>query len=295
VPAFAQPAAPAAADVLGEPPSYSQRQLSEVPNAAAIRARIWSPRVDDGWVPQGAAVGGGYLWIAAYRSTDAKQNRGPCRVFRIDPADGGIAGQFALPASCGHAGGIAHTGDRYLYVGDGRTLYRIDTVAALAAGQCEPLACASIALPRSWRADALAYRDGTLWLATHAARGKGTGRIVQVSEPDVVARLAAGDGALDERAARRTLPIADQTQGAAVAADGVLWLAQSGSKFGRLQKVDAETGVVMASFAMPAGIEDLEFAPDGRLWTVSEAGSRRWSGWQTFYPVVFSVDPGVLR
>jgi outer membrane protein assembly factor BamB len=116
-----------------------------------------------------------------------------------------------------------------------------------------------------------------------------------VSEQDVLAHIAAGTGALDERAARRTLAIADQTQGAAVAADGFLWLAQSDGKFGRLQKVDAETGMVMASFAMPAGIEDLEFAADGRLWTVSEAGARRWSAWRTFYPLVFSVDPKVLR
>jgi len=134
-----------------------------------------------------------------------------------------------------------------------------------------------------------------LWFATHAARGKGTARIVQVSERDVLARVAAGDDVLDERAARRTLPIADQTQGAAAAADGFLWLTQSDGTFGRLQKVDAETGMVMASFAMPVGIEDLEFAPDGRLWTVSEAGSQRWSAWRTFYPLVFSIDPGALR
>ena len=266
-----------------------------MPNAAAIRARIWSPRLDDGWVPQGVAVGGGSLWVAAYRSTDAKQNRGPCRVFRIDPADGGIAGEFALPATCGHAGGIAHTGGRHLYVGDGRKLFRIDTDAALATGRCETPECAAIALPRAWRADALAYRDGMLWLASHAARGAGTGRVVQVSERDVLASISAGDDALDERAARRTLPIADQTQGAAVAADGFLWLAQSGGQFGRLQKIDVETVMVMAYFAMPAGIEDLEFAPDGLLWTVSEAGSQRWSGWRTLQPLVSSVDTGALR
>lgn len=224
-PVFAQAAAPASADGQGVPPSCTQRPLSDVPNAAAIRARVRSPRLDDGWVPQGVAVGGGYLWVAAYRSTDAKQNRGPCRVFRVDPADGVVAGHFALPAAC----------------------------------------------------------------------GTGTGRMVQVSKRNVLAHIAAGDAALDERAARGTLPSADQTQGAAVAADGFLWLTLSDGRFGRLRKIDAETGIVMASFAMPAGIEDLEFAPDGRLWTVSEAGSQRRSGWRTFYPVVFSVDIGALR
>ena len=53
--------------------------------------------------------------------------------------------------------------------------------------------------------------------------------------------------------------------------------------------------MMMASIAMPAGIEDIEFAPDGRLWTVSEAGLQRWSGWRTFHPLVFAVDTGALR
>jgi len=52
--------------VLGEAPSYATRALTDVPNAAAIRERIWSPRLSDGWVPQGVAVGEGFLWVAAY-------------------------------------------------------------------------------------------------------------------------------------------------------------------------------------------------------------------------------------
>ncbi len=283
------------ASVAGDAPAYTPRALSDVPNVGAIRARIWSPRVDDGWVPQGVAVGGGFLWVAAYRSTDPKQGRGPCRVFQVDPGNGGTAGQFDLPPDCGHAGGIAHAGDRYLYVGDGGTIYRIDTQAALAAGNCAPLVCARIKVGRGLRADALAFRDGTLWLATHAARGKGTARIAEVSEQRILALIAAGDGVLDERAVRRALPIADQVQGVAVAADGFIWLTQSDGKFGRLSRIDPETGREVAAYAMPAGIEDLEFGPDGRLWTVSEAGSQRWRGWSTFYPLVFSVDPEALR
>ena len=123
----AQVAPPSWSGVAGNPPSYTQRALTSVANAAAVRARIWSPRLSDGWVPQGVAVGGGYLWIAAYQGTDPKVSRGPCRVFQVDPGDGGVAGQFDLPAACGHAGGIAHTGDRYLYVADAKVLYRVDT------------------------------------------------------------------------------------------------------------------------------------------------------------------------
>jgi hypothetical protein len=46
---------------------------------------------------------------------------------------------------------------------------------------------------------------------------------------------------------------------------------------------------------MPAGIEDIEFAPDGRLWAVSEAGSQCWNAWPSFFPVVFSRDVDALQ
>ena len=65
----------------------------------AMRTRIWSPRLGDGWVPQGVAVGGGFLWVAAYQSTDPKRSRGPCRVFQIDPTDGGKHGEIGAAPS----------------------------------------------------------------------------------------------------------------------------------------------------------------------------------------------------
>jgi len=281
--------------VLGEAPSYATRALTDVPNAAAIRERIWSPRLSDGWVPQGVAVGEGFLWVAAYQSRDPRQNRGPCRVFRIDPSDGGIAGQFDLPRECGHAGGIAHTGDRYLYVADTGHLFRIDTQAALAAGHCEPLGCTVMALRGELRGSAIAYRSGVLWFAPYRKAGAGTARLWRVSENEILAAITRGGGTFDESSAHRAGPIADQTQGAAIAADESIWLTQSSGQFGRLQKVDPSTGTVIASYTMPAGIEDIEFAPDGRLWVVSEAGSQRWDAWRTFFPVVFSLDLAALR
>ena len=46
---------------------------------------------------------------------------------------------------------------------------------------------------------------------------------------------------------------------------------------------------------MPAGIEDLSFDAAGQMWSLSEAGSRRWLGWETFFPVIFRIDPKRLR
>ncbi|MEP7330359.1 MAG: hypothetical protein ABI777_14205 [Betaproteobacteria bacterium] len=279
----------------GNPPTYSQRALSAVPNAAAVRQRFWSPRLADGWVPQGVAAGGGYLWVAAYQSTDPKQSRGPCRVFQLDPGNGAVAGQFDLPAACGHAGGITHNGDRILYVADGRALWRIDTQAALAAGRCVDMGCSSTSLKGALRADWLAYRDGMLWLGAYRKAAAETALAWRIPESGVMAQIVTGGGALDAKAADRTIAIAAQSQGAAVAPDGSLWITQSSGNFGRLQHVDSTSGNVIAEFAMAAGIEDIEFGPDGQLWAVSEAGSRRWNTLPTFYPLVFSIDVGALR
>ena len=52
---------------------------------------------------------------------------------------------------------------------------------------------------------------------------------------------------------------------------------------------------VDARYAMPPGLEDLSFDSDGGLWTLSEAGSRRWLGWPTFFPLVIRIDPSKLQ
>ena len=165
----------------------------------------------------------------------------------------------------------------------------------LAAGRCVEFACSSTVLKGVLRADFLAYRNGMLWLGAYRKANAEPALAWRIPESAVMAQVTRGGGALDLTNADRTLPIAAQTQGAAVAADGALWLTQSGGSFGRLQRVDATSGSVTAEHAMPAGIEDIEFGPDGRLWAVSEAGSQRWNAWSTFYPVVFALDVAALK
>ncbi len=278
----------------GDPPAYATRALSDAPNADAIVARRWAPGLADGYVPQGVAIGAGLTWVAAYRSTDPKQSRGPCRLFAL-AEDGTLAGAIDLPAACGHAGGTTFGSGGMLYVADAGNLFRIDVRRALRAGSCTADTCRTLRVGGALRGSALAFRDGTLWFAPYRRPRDGTAHAWRLSEPTIGALLDAPDGVLDERAAQRAMPIAFQTQGAAFAADGALWLTQSGSTFGRLQRLDPATGEVTASFAMPAGIEDIEFAADGRLWLVSEAGSRRWNEWATFFPLLFAVDVARLR
>lgn len=281
-------AACAAPAMTGNPPGDGLRPLSDAPNAEAIVARHWAPGLSDGYVPQGVAVGAGRLWVAAYRSTDPKQNRGPCRLFALTPA-GVPLGTVDLPATCGHAGGTTFGSDGLLYVADTAHLFRIDVARALADGRCTATTCRSVAVHGALTGSALAFRDGQLWFAPYRLPRDGTAHAWRVSESTLGALLATPGGVLDERAAERAMPIAFRTQGAAFAADGTLWLTQSGSTVGRLQRIDRASGQVTGDYAMPAGIEDIEFAPDGRLWLVSEAGSQRWSGWATFYPLLFAV------
>jgi hypothetical protein len=282
------------APVSGNAPSYTNRSLSDVPNAGAVRARIWAPRLDDGWVPQGVAFGDGALWVSAYQSTDPSVDSGPCRVFKVNIADGGMAGQFDLPAVCGHAGGLAHTGDRYLYVADANYLFRVDTQAALAAGKCVDLACSTLPLRGSLRGSFLAYGKRTLWLGETAAIGE-AGRLWQIPEARVLAIISGSGGTLDESSSEAVTPLAAQARGAALTWDGALWVTRSDARSGGLQKIEPGTGKVLQDYAMPAGVGDIDFAPDGTLWAVSKAGSMRLNAWPTFYPLLFSLDLSSLH
>lgn len=287
--AFAQQA-----PILGDAPSYSPRAPSVVPNAAAIRARIWAPRLDDGWVPQGVAFDDGTLWVSAYQSTDPKVDSGPCRVFKVNIADGGMAGQFDLPAVCGHAGGLAHTGDRYLYVADGNYLFRVDTQAALAAGKCVDLGCSTLPLRGTVRATFVAYAKRTLWLGESTPAGQ-AGHLWQIPEERMLAIISGAGGVLDESSAVVVTPLAGQSRGAAITRDGALWVTQSDEKSGRLQKIEPGSGKALQEYAMPPGTEDIDFAPDGTLWAVSEAGAMRLKASLVFFPLVFSLAPAALH
>ncbi|MBK8008744.1 MAG: hypothetical protein IPK23_10180 [Rhizobiales bacterium] len=70
---------------------------------------------------------------------------------------------------------------------------------------------------------------------------------------------------------------------------------RSGSTLGELVKLDRKSGAVLARFDMPIGGEGISFEPNGALWTLSEAGSQRWSHWKGFYPLAFRFDMNLLK
>ena len=281
------PAMAGAAEVLGTRPAHLQRDVSAVANDQAITRRIWAPGIDDGYVPQGVAWADGALYLSAYRSTDPKIGTGPCRIFKIDPDSGRTLGQFDLPADCGHAGGLAFAGDKVLVVADGRRLYRIDVAAAFTPGASARAVTATVALRGRLKASFVDVDGAALFIGAYEKEGTPAwGHFLPLSLLDTHNGKTVGDAA-----ALGVIALPAHAQGAAFDTAGTLWITASNSRMGALYQWDRTTGLPLKRFPMAAGIEDIAFDAQGRLWSVSEAGSLRWQAWATRFPLLFAVDP----
>lgn len=266
----------------GEPPRYTTRTLTPVANEGAFTARFWVPDLDRGFVPQGLTFHHGSVFLSGYVSTDREQNKGPCWLYRIAPGSGAVTGKLALPGVCGHAGGMARGPDGRIYVVDTRAVIEI----RLATPATQGIGIVGTITPLKGRllGSFAAGWDGAIWLGGYRREGTPETRLYRIALTQLVGQT------LDERAATESVPLPDRAQGAAFDERGQLWITRSGSKLGELLRLDAKTGQIAARWNMPAGVEDLSFDAAGRLWTVSEAGSRRWSDWPTFYPLVLQID-----
>lgn len=275
--------AAARADAIpGSRPSYTDRPLGEVPNAQAIGRRYWSPGLDEGFVPQGLTVFGDELLVAAYRSTDPRQDNGPSRVFRLALADGRLLGHFELPAAYGHPGGLAMRGSTLFVANSGRVLaLRVPLDA-----QGTPSSEGEWRVERTMGPSFLSTDGDALWFGPFRREGEPKLYCVTLSAfaPGRTAPVTTAD-------ASRSLPLPLFAQGATFDRAGGLWISTSaGNRPAGLHRLDPASGTVLASYAAPGGIEDLGCAADGRLWAVSEAGTQRWNRWDTFFPLVFEID-----
>ena len=286
--------------LLGARPAYVERVLTELPNAGAIVWRAWAPGLEEGYVPQGVAVVEGGIVVSAYAYKAAEAPGAICRLYRVDPQSGAVTGVHDVTARCGHAGGIAYAGGGRLFIADTGSLIEIDAARAFAkpdgeAAGSEGAGAGAVVrqldLQAPLRGSFLAYGDGALWIGEY--RKPGEGRLWRV--PLAALESPAEPGRLGERDATGSLPAAEASQGAAFDAQGRLWLTQSSSQYGRLQTVDPADGRVLAAYAAVAGIEGLDFDREGMIWTVSEAGAKRWLNWPTFAPLLLRIDPARLR
>jgi len=289
VPVLLLSAAPAGAQtVAGTAPSYTDRALDPLPNDQAVDRRFWPPGLNDGIVPQGITVAEGDVLMSGYRSTDRKVGSGPTRIYAIDPETGGVKGAFDLPAPFTHAGGIAYGGGGTLYVADTRLLGRFDLVRALKDGNAEAASQGTWPLAPPLRGSFMSFRDGAVWIGSW--NPDGDGRMFAIP----VAALKPG-ATLTEADATRSFAIGTRAQGAAFDPDGNLWISRSSSRIGELQKLDPKDGTVLARHDTAIGVEDLGFDREGRMWTVSEAGTQRWLHWEKYYPLLYRLDPRALK
>jgi hypothetical protein len=235
--------------------------------------------------------GDGAVYLSGYRSTDPKIDKGPCRIFKVDPGSGSTLGQFDLPEDCGHAGGLAYAGKGILIAADTRRIYRIDAAAAFSPGSPSSAVTGTVALRGEVKGSFVDFDGTDLFLGAYekdAAKAKG--HFLPLSIFDKRDRKA-----VDETAATRSIPLPTEAQGAAFDKAGDLWIAASSLRFGWLYRIDSRRGEVAAKYEMVPGIEDLAFDDEGRLWSVSEAGVLRWRASAKTFPVLFRADLSKLN
>jgi sugar lactone lactonase YvrE len=288
------PAATGGEPIRGARSESGPAAIDAVPNEAAIGARLWVPGLDDWYSPQGLALVGQNIFVSAYRSDASRVTRGPCRVFRIDPASGAETGHFDVPPPCGHAGGLASAGNGKLYIADTHTLFATDLAGAF---EGRPPRFHVIPLGPGVTGGLAASGADAIWLGTY--REDGPGRLYRFPTA-ALDRITEG-AALNAEDATVVLAIPSQAQGAAIDRAGRLWVARSDLRWGELDRLDPASGRVEREYKVPPGIEGIAFDGNGRLWAVSEAGARHFydQSWMSlimpFYPLVFAIDPARLE
>jgi hypothetical protein len=205
-------------------------------------------------------------------------------LYRVDAVTGATTGQMELPKPCGHAGGIARGPGDKIFVADTHAVFEI-AVATPPSASIGTIV-STVKLTGKLKGSFAAGSADAIWLGAYERSGGA--RLYKVP-------FAALKGSIDETIAATSVPLPDLAQGAAFDRAGRLWITRSGSKFGQLVELDATTGVAKATYAMPIGVEDLSFDAQGGLWTLSEAGSKRWSGWADFYPMILRYDVNTLK
>jgi hypothetical protein len=266
---------------LGRAPTYTTRTITDFLNSQAVSRRIWVPGLDEGYVPQGLTIAGGQLYVSAYQSDNTEQSRGACRLYRVSMSTGAVTGMLDLPSTCGHAGGLAKGPSGRLYVADTRIVFEV----ALNSGPNIGRVLRSIRLSGGVKGSFAAASKGALWLGSYE-RGS-PGQLLAFPFEKIKDMLSDEDAT-----ARLTLP--SEAQGAGFDGNGRLWISRSGSRFGELLRLNGSNGSVESRYEMPSGIEDLSFS-GGALWTLSEAGSKRWIGWSGYHPIIMKIDTGKLR
>ena len=280
------------ADIGGVAPSYLEGLTAAVPNLQAMGRRFWTPALDEGFVPQGLTIADGALLVSSYHPMpDLQSSKGPCRVFRIDIGSGDITGSFDLPeGECTHSGGLAYLGDGELLLADTRELFRIDLAKAFATGKAAG-AMKAVKITGELRGSFAGANGGDAWIGTWTKDAQHA-RLWHL-EPRFFDDFD-GQTVDEARGAVESLPIPVEVQGLAFDGAGDPWVSASNGRWGKLYHLDRQ-GNIKRQYEMVAGLEDIEFDDLGRLWGLSESGTRKYMKWATHFPNIFEIDVTKLR
>jgi len=275
----------------GQRPAYLDAVTEAVPNRAALTSRAWTPALDEGYVPQGLTATGQHLFVSSYHpEPDLKSSTGPCRVFRIEMASGRIDGWFDLPQGrCTHSGGLEYVGNGRLLLADTHRLFLIDLGPALETHKAES-SMKSFSLAGALRGSFATFDGHDIWIGTWT-RDVTRARMFRL-DPRLFDEH--DGGTVSDDLASESIAIPAECQGAAVDRDGDFWLSASNGRWGKLYRV-ARHGEVKAQYEMVAGLEDLALDGSGRLWGLSESGTRKYMNWPTRFPFIFRIEVERLR
>ena len=281
----------ASKEPMGTKPSYIWGDISSVPNKQAIKNTMWAPGLEEGYVPQGLTFHKGSVLVASYKSIDPKIGKGPCRIYSVSSTSGAINSYFDMPEDCTHAGGLTMIDDIHLVLSDTRVLYKINLKQAFAEKTAAKAIVSRVELKGGLKGSFVDFDGKDLWVGS-SEKEIDKARAHKLST-DIF--LKPSSDSIGENKATHVIPIPTEANGLAFDAKGQVWLTASNSKYGALYKLNAKTGEVLQKFEMVIGIEDLGFDENGMLWSVSEAGTRRWSKWAYTFPVIFRIEVEKLK
>ena len=282
--------------VRGVRPAWrSGHKLELFENYDAMCAATWVPQIDKRFVPQGLALrGGGSVLISGYtchladsgagckkESKKTEPNVERCRLMSVQLSTGKVtANRYFSRGQCKHGGGVAVAPDGRIWIADTNRLVVLKGIHDKL-----PKTLKLRKKPKQLKAAFLTQTpSGKILLGEWADKGKPRIRAYTWEKLKKHLDEKTGLGIDDENWSVR---IPQDAQGAAYGPNG-LWVARSTSTWGRLSTPSGKKG-------FGPGVEEIEFAADGSLWAVFEAGSKRFPAPKPFLPVIARFDVDALK